>query len=93
MQNSTRSFSLSDVRINNRSSIDISGVEEVISYDERSIVLVVCGVKMIVEGDDLRVTELSVDDGRVCAIGKIGAVLYEEGTVKKSGFLSSIFKG
>ena len=93
MENVTKGFSMSDVGINNRSSIDISGVEEVISYDEQSIVLVVCKARMTVEGENLRVTELSVDDGKVSAIGRIDAVTYDEGTVKKSGFFSSLFKG
>ena len=86
-------FSLSDVRISNRSSIDVSGVEQIISYDEQSIVLVVCGVKMIVEGENLVVTELSVENGKVSAKGKITAVIYEEGAVKKTGFFSGIFRG
>ncbi len=93
MENTAKSFSLSDVRINNRSSIHISGVEEVNSYDERSIVLVVCKARMIIEGENLRVTELSVDDGKVSAVGRIDAVIYEEGTVKKGGFFTSLFKG
>ncbi len=93
MEKRVKEFSLSEVRINCRSSIDISGVEDVISYDDRSIVLVVCGVRTVVEGEELHVTRLSVEEGKVSATGHIGALIYEEAPVKKGGFLSGLFRG
>lgn len=93
MQNEERLFSKSDININDRSSIDISGVEEILSYDENSIVLSVCGERLIIEGEALRVNELCTKDGRVSAAGKICSLTYEEGSVRKGGFFSSLFKG
>jgi len=92
--NGTRNvFSSSDVRIYNRSSIEICGVDEIISYDDRMIVLSVCGIRTVVEGEDLRVKDLSVEDGRICASGRINGLFYDEETVQKKGFFSRLFKG
>ena len=93
MENRVKEFSLSEVRINCRNSIEISGVEQVISYDDRSIVLVVCGVRTIIEGEELHVTHLCVEEGKVSALGRIGALVYDEAPVKKGGFLSGLFRG
>lgn len=93
MENRTREHSSSQIVINCRSSIDITGVEEVISYDDKSIVLVVCGTRTIVEGEGLHVTRLSVEEGRVSAIGQISAVIYDDAPVKKGGFISGLFRG
>lgn len=93
MENRIRQHSSSQIIVNCRSSIDITGVEEVVSYDDRSIVLVVCGTRTIVEGESLHVTRLSVEEGRVCAEGQIGAVIYDDAPVKKGGFISGLFRG
>ena len=93
MQNTEKNFSQSDIKINNRSSIDISGVEEILSYDEHSIILSVCGERLVIEGEALRVNELCTKDGRVSAVGKICSLIYEEGSVRKGGFFSGLFRG
>ncbi len=93
MENRTKEFGTSQIIINCRNSIDITGVEEVISYDDRGIVLVVCGSRTIVEGEQLHVTRLSVEEGRVCAVGHIGAVIYDDVPAGKGGFISRLFRG
>ena len=92
MQNFQKSFSESDIRINNRSSIDISGVEEILSYDESSIVLVVCGVRLVIEGEGLRIGELRTAEGKIFASGRICSLIYEEAQAKKSRFPHNLFK-
>lgn len=84
--------SASDIRIINRKQIDISGVDEIFSYDESSIVLSVCGTRTVVEGEDLRVTVLSVGEGRICAVGRIDAVVCEEAAPSGKGFFARLFR-
>ncbi len=93
MDGSKKIHTTSDIKITNRSSVDISGVDEIFSYDENSIVLSVCGTKTSVEGENLRVTALSVENGRVSAEGIINAVICEENVPAQKGFMSRIFKG
>ena len=65
-----------DIVIRSRKHIDISGVTEVISFDENSVVmLTVCG-EMALEGESLRIGVLDTDRGMVSVDGKISAVIY-----------------
>lgn len=65
-----------DIIIRSRKHIDISGVTEVISFDEKSVVmLTVCG-EMALEGEGLKIGVLDTDRGMVSVDGKISAVIY-----------------
>lgn len=71
-----------------RDGISIEGVDDVVSFDERGVVLeTVCG-SMAVEGDDLHVTVLNITDGKVVIEGKVNGVYYFENkpVVKKGLF-------
>ena len=92
MDGSRRINTVSDIRISDRKRIDISGVDEVLSYDDRTIILSVCGTRTVVEGEELKVTVLSVQDGEISAVGKVNAVVFEEATAVRKGLLSGIFR-
>ena len=65
-----------DIVIRSRKHIDISGVTEVISFDENSVaMLTVCG-EMALEGEALKIGVLDTDRGMVSVDGKISAVIY-----------------
>lgn len=62
----------------NREGIKISGVSDVISFDERGVSLeTLCG-SMAVEGEELRVRTLNTDEGIVEIDGKVNGVYYYE---------------
>lgn len=87
---STRAKS-STLSLVDRCSLEITGVDEVISYDERTAELVIGGVKTTIEGDGLKVTELSVGEGVVCIVGRITAVIYDDGGYEKKSIVASLF--
>ena len=59
-----------------REGISISGVNDVVSFDENGVSLeTVCG-SMAVEGEGLHVTELNITDGLVEIEGRIIGVYY-----------------
>ncbi len=73
------------VTVADRQKITLTGVEEVISFDEMGILLrTVLGV-LSVDGEELHIETLRLDSGEVIATGKIGGILYLDGPVKKSG--------
>lgn len=92
MDSSKKVNSSSDIRISDRARIDISGVDEILSYDEESIILSVCGTRTVVEGENLRVTVLSVEEGRISACGRINSVISEEAIPVRKGLFSRMFK-
>ena len=83
-----------DVAIKGRKHIDISGVREVISFDDISVVMVTEGGEMTVEGNDLKIGVLDTERGVVAIDGKINALFYDDGNManEKKGFLGKLFK-
>jgi sporulation protein YabP len=66
-----------DVSIKGRKHIDITGVREVLSFDETLVRLVTsCGV-LNLEGEGLRVRTLDLGSGTVAVTGQLNGVLYE----------------
>ena len=65
-----------DIAIRSRKHIDVTGVKEVLSFDENFVSMVtVCG-EMTVEGEGLKIETLDTDRGIVSVNGKISAVIY-----------------
>lgn len=67
-----------DISLRSRRHIDISGVEEVLSFDDCYVSMVTCCGEMTVEGSDLKIGTLDTGSGIVSVEGKISAVIYHD---------------
>lgn len=83
-----------DVSIKGRAHVDVTGVREVISFDDNAVELVTSGGNMTIEGDGLRIGVLDTDRGIVAIEGKICALFYgdESASDGKKGLLGKLFK-
>lgn len=78
-----------EIRISDRARLLITGVEDVRSFDEVSIVLKSNFGMIAVDGRELRITSLSKDTGELFIEGAIGGVIFfdpEENNKKKRKF-------
>lgn len=74
-----------------RARLQISGVCEVISFDEDTVLLrTVCGT-MKIEGSAMHVSALNVDRGELILDGRVDGISYEDDGAVKSGFWSRMF--
>lgn len=76
-----------------RKSLSVSGVREVISFDESSVMLdTVCG-ELEIDGDSLRVSALDTARGNVAVEGNISSMLYSDKPYKEGrrGVFGKIF--
>ena len=74
------------IEMTDREQALVSGVEEVISFDETCVVLrTVCGV-LSLDGKDMRVVSLDTDTGDIVISGLIDGVIYPEATQKSGLF-------
>ena len=64
--------------LDERSHLTMTGVAEVISFGDTSVVLNTPLGTLIVQGNDLKLKTLSQEDGQVAVDGSISALLYEE---------------
>ena len=74
-----------------REKLALSGIEEVVSFDEHTVTLNTALGAMNIEGENLHILSLSLENGQVTVEGHIDAVFYENRTEKvKRGFFSRI---
>lgn len=64
--------------LNERSSLTMTGVAEVISFDETAVILRTSLGTLTVQGQELQLKNLSLDGGQVAVEGKIASLVYEE---------------
>ena len=64
--------------LNERKNLTMTGVTEVVSFDESTVILHTSLGTMMVQGKDLHLKTLSLDGGQVAVDGNISALLYEE---------------
>lgn len=64
--------------LNERKNLTMTGVTEVVSFDESSVVLRTQLGTLEVQGQELQLKTLSIDGGQVAVDGHISALYYEE---------------
>lgn len=75
--------------IENRESIALAGIEDVISFDERSVVLASSAGVLTVDGEDLHIIKMNVDSRELGIEGKINGIAYIDKPIRRSGLLRS----
>lgn len=80
--------------LENRKKLNITGVLDVLSFDDQMVIVETELGLLTVKGDDLRINKLSTDTEEVCVEGNIFNLSYsEKASVGKEGSLfSKIFK-
>lgn len=66
------------LQLSERKVLTMTGVTEVVSFDENAVVLQTSLGLLIVQGQQLSLKNLSLDGGQVAVEGSISALAYEE---------------
>lgn len=64
--------------LDERSKLTMTGVTEVISFDDSAVILRTNLGKLMIHGKQLQLKTLSLDGGQVAVDGHIAAMIYEE---------------
>ena len=80
--------------LENRNRLNISGVLDVLSFDDQIIIVETELGMLTVKGDNLRINKLSIDASEVIVEGEVIALTYSNKDLDKKGesFLGKIFK-
>ena len=81
------------VVLEDRERLTISGVEEVESFDENSILLSTARGGLEVQGEGLHIEKLSLDGGDLKVDGLINALVYEPRGRERGGLFSRLLGG
>ena len=80
------------ILLEGREQLTVSGVEEVESFDENTIVMVTSKGTLVVRGEDLHIEKLSLDGGDLKVEGSIDSLTYEESHRGQGGFFARLFR-
>lgn len=87
------SNAIQNLILENREKLSISGVIDVLSFDDQIVILETELGMLTIKGDDLRINKLSIDTQDVIIEGNIYSLSYTEKEDKRSsGILGKIFK-
>jgi sporulation protein YabP len=80
--------------LENREKLSISGVLDVLSFDDQVVMVETELGLLTVKGENLHINKLNIDTSEVIVEGKISYLSYSENIQEKSsgGLLSKIFK-
>lgn len=66
------------LQLNERRQLTMSGVTEVVSFEDSAVVLQTSLGTLIVQGRELQLKTLSLEGGQVAVDGTVSALVYEE---------------
>lgn len=83
-----------NIVIENREKMTISGVTDVLSFDDQVIIVETNLGLLTIKGEDLKINKLNIDTSDFSLNGKIFSVSYSDGAIdsRQNGFLGKIFK-
>ena len=85
---------IQNIILENREKLSLTGVSDVVSFDEQLVILETDLGLLTVKGNNLRITKLSIDTSEVIIEGDIISMSYSEKNMdKKNGsLLGKLFK-
>ena len=77
--------------LNERTALTMTGVTEIVSFDDTAVILKTALGTLMVQGKQLQLKTLSLDGGQVAVDGQICALVYEE-LRQSGGLLHRLFR-
>ena len=81
-----------NIVLEGRRLLTVSGVSDVDSFDEETVVVFTDMGELTVRGKNLHINRLSVEIGELTVEGNIAALIYSDETPKSGGFFSRVFR-
>ena len=79
--------------LENREKLNVSGVNDVLSFDDQVIIMETELGLLTIKGENLKINKLNIDTTEVIVEGKINNLIYSEHQVKnEGGIFGKIFK-
>lgn len=79
------------VMLDNRSRLTVSGINDVDSFDEKTVVAYTDYGQLTVHGDNLNISKLSIENGELAVDGMITSLVYSD-SQPTGNILSRLFK-
>lgn len=84
---------IQNIVLENRKKLNVSGVKDVLSFDDQVVIIETELGLLTIKGDNLKINKLNIDTSEVIVEGKINNLSYSENQAKsEGGFFGKIFK-
>lgn len=81
-----------EIKLSRRSELNISGVDDVIGFDDTAISVATSMGILNIEGNELHIVRLDVDKGALEVSGHFDAIYYTDPKVKSRGIFSGMMR-
>lgn len=81
-----------NISLEERKNLTVSGVTDIGSYDEQTVIAVTELGELTIKGQGLHIIKMSVDAGELIVEGQISSLEYSEIHQASGGFFSRLFK-
>lgn len=75
-----------------RKTLTLTGISDVDSFDEQTVVLITDIGELIIKGDSLQIKGFSVESGELSLEGRIDSLSYQKVNKNNGGFFSRLFR-
>jgi hypothetical protein len=79
------------ITIKNCDTIVLNGVDHIVGFDERCVILVCDFGRVVIEGENMKVESLEKNGGEICVVGKFKGIYMSE-EKKSDNSLKKLFK-
>ena len=92
IEGSTLRLRSHSIHIENRELASITGVKDVASFNENEVILMTEGGGLTVDGTELHITKLNLEEGQVIIEGQIIAIEYDDMPAQRGSIFSRMFR-
>ena len=90
-------FKINEIRehsitLKDRSSLHISGIEHIYSFNDKKVELRTSAGEMVIEGENLDMGKLSLDESIITVEGTINSIVYSKERKPQESFIKRLFK-
>lgn len=81
-----------NITLKDRSDLVISGVEHIYSFSDKKVEVRTTAGEMVIEGENLDMSKLSIDDKIISITGTINSIVYSKVKKPQESFIKRLFK-
>lgn len=93
MEDKNKSFKEQNIVIQNREKAVVTGVDDILSFDDELVIVQTDLGLLTIKGEGLKMNKLNLDNNELIIEGKASAIAYSDAAQnKKQGIMNKLFK-
>ena len=80
------------IHVDNRMRISITGVMDVVNFNEQEVLLLTEAGPLNICGSNLHLSRLNLEDGQICVEGELVSIEYESEETEKRGLFGRVLR-